>query len=200
MNNQRIQITNHSDRTVTWTLERPDGRANVIDQVFLDEMSHALDELETDKLVTALLIRSGHPKIFLAGADLTTLTKLGPDELENLLHYGQDTFTRLSRLDLTTVCAINGPCLGGGGAVTGGRSAGKRAPSDGPDRKAQSARDRSSPPPSARKTQRRSRRRHAPRGLGRSFSRQRTGANTRQRRVNPILGGDSRHGHSRGHD
>ena len=43
MNNQRIQITNHSDRTVTWTLERPDGRANVIDQVFLDEMSHALD-------------------------------------------------------------------------------------------------------------------------------------------------------------
>ena len=114
MNNQRIQITNHSDRTVTWTLERPDGRANVIDQVFLDEMSHALDELEGDKLVTALLIRSGHPKIFLAGADLTTLTKLGHDELENLLHYGQDTFTRLSRLDLTTVCAINGPCLGGG--------------------------------------------------------------------------------------
>ena len=114
MNNQRIQITNHSYLTVTWTLERPDGRANVIDQVFLDEMSHALDELETDKLVTALLIRSGHPKIFLAGADLTTLTKLGPDELENLLHYGQDTFSRLSRLDLTTVCAINGPCLGGG--------------------------------------------------------------------------------------
>ena len=53
MNNQRIQITNHSDRTVTWTLERPDGRANVIDQLFLDEMSHALDELEGDKLVTA---------------------------------------------------------------------------------------------------------------------------------------------------
>ena len=114
MNNQRIQITNHSDRTVTWTLERPDGRANVIDQLFLDEMSHALDELEGDKLVTALLIRSGHPKIFLAGADLTTLSKLGPEDLENLLHYGQDTFTRLSRLDLTTVCAINGPCLGGG--------------------------------------------------------------------------------------
>ena len=65
MNNQRIQITNHSDRTVTWTLERPDGRANVIDQLFLDEMSDALDELEGDKLVTALLIRSGHPKIFL---------------------------------------------------------------------------------------------------------------------------------------
>ena len=114
MNNQRIQITNHSDRTVTWTLERPDGRTNVIDQLFLDEMSHALDELEGDKLVTALLIRSGHPKIFLAGADLTTLSKLGPEDLENLLHYGQDTFTRLSRLDLTTVCAINGPCLGGG--------------------------------------------------------------------------------------
>ena len=114
MNNQRIQITNHSDRTVTWTLERPDGRANVIDQLFLDEMSHALDELEGDKLVTALLIRSGHPKIFLAGADLTTLSKLGSEDLQNLLQYGQDTFTRLSRLDLTTVCAINGPCLGGG--------------------------------------------------------------------------------------
>ena len=64
MNNQRIQITNHSDRTVTWTLERLDGRANVIDQLFLDEMSHALDELEGDKLVTALLIVPVTPRSF----------------------------------------------------------------------------------------------------------------------------------------
>ena len=112
--NQRILITSHSDRTVTWTLTRPDGRANVIDRIFLDELSDALDELERDKLVTGLIIRSGHPKIFLAGADLSTLSQLPPEELKVLLKDGQDAFTRISRLDLTTVCAINGPCLGGG--------------------------------------------------------------------------------------
>ena len=112
--NQRILITSHSDRTVTWTLTRPDGRANVIDRVFLDELSDALDELERDKLVTGLIIRSGHPKIFLAGADLSTLSQLPPEELKILLKDGQDAFTRISRLDLTTVCAINGSCLGGG--------------------------------------------------------------------------------------
>src|SRR6056300_1526971 len=112
--NQRILITSHSDRTVTWTLTRPDGRANVIDRVFLDELSDALDELERYKLVTGLIIRSGHPKIFLAGADLSTLSQLPPEELNVLLKDGQDAFTRISHLDLTTVCAINGPCLGGG--------------------------------------------------------------------------------------
>ena len=85
----------------------------MIVQLFLDEMSHALDELEGDKLVTALLIRSGHPKIFLAGADLTTIQTW-------FRRFGEPFALRsgylhpFSRLDLTTVCAINGPCLGGG--------------------------------------------------------------------------------------
>ena len=112
--NQRILITSHSDRTVTWTLTRPDGRANVIDRLFLNEMSDALEELERDKLVTGLIIRSAHPKIFLAGADLSSLSHLPSDEMEVLLRDGQDIFNRLARLDLTTVCCINGPCLGGG--------------------------------------------------------------------------------------
>ena len=114
-NNQRILITSHCDRTVTWTLTRPDGRANVIDRIFLDELSRCFDELERDKIVTGLIIRSGHPKIFFfAGADLSTLSQLPPGELKVLLKDGQDAFTRVSQLDLTTVCAINGPCLGGG--------------------------------------------------------------------------------------
>ena len=112
--NQRILITCHSDRTVTWTLSRSDGRVNLIDQLFIDELKQAISDLERDKLANGLIIRSGHPKIFLAGADLSTLSNLDPQELEKLLQDGQDTFTRLSRLDLTTVCAINGPCLGGG--------------------------------------------------------------------------------------
>lgn len=112
--NQRIIITSSFDRSITWTFSRSDGRANVIDHLFLDEMNLAIDGLENDKLTTGLLIQSGHPKIFLAGADLSSLSKLSPKELEELLEYGQETFARLSKLSIPVVCAINGPCLGGG--------------------------------------------------------------------------------------
>lgn len=112
--NQRLVANSQFDRTVVWTLSRPDGRPNLIDRLFLDEMNEALSDLEEDKLAEGLLIRSGHPGVFLAGADLSTLSTLNQKDLENLLLYGQETFERLSKLRLPTVCAINGPCLGGG--------------------------------------------------------------------------------------
>jgi 3-hydroxyacyl-CoA dehydrogenase / enoyl-CoA hydratase / 3-hydroxybutyryl-CoA epimerase len=111
---ERIKEKTKDDELITWTLERKDGKPNLIDETFLDEMEDLLANLEKRKSVKGLVIRSAHPGVFLAGADLSKLSKAKGDELESLLKRGQDAFARLSNLPFPTACAINGACLGGG--------------------------------------------------------------------------------------
>jgi 3-hydroxyacyl-CoA dehydrogenase/enoyl-CoA hydratase/3-hydroxybutyryl-CoA epimerase len=112
--NKRIKEKTRDDGLITWTLTREDGKPNLIDEIFLGEMETLLAKLEKNESIKGLVIRSAHPGVFLAGADLSKLSKLKGNELESLLKRGQDAFARLSRLPFPTACAINGACLGGG--------------------------------------------------------------------------------------
>ena len=112
--NERIRKNKAGDGATIWSLERPDGKPNLIDERFLDELEKALTHLEQNEKTTGLLIRSSHPKVFLAGADLSQLAEKSSRELEELLKRGQEAFSRLARLRIPTACAINGACLGGG--------------------------------------------------------------------------------------
>ena len=112
--NERIKEKAREDGLITWTLKRKDGKPNLIDETFLDEMEKLLAKLEKRESIKGLVIRSAHPGVFLAGADLSKLSKSKGHELEALLKRGQDAFARLSRLPFPTACAIDGACLGGG--------------------------------------------------------------------------------------
>ncbi len=112
--NQRIRPEVEEDSLHVWTLERADGKPNLIDGIFLDELEDALATIEKDPQAKRLLIRSSHPSVFLAGADLSQLAEKKGRELDRLLTRGQDAFARLGRLPIPTACAINGACLGGG--------------------------------------------------------------------------------------
>ena len=112
--NRRIREKANEDGLITWILEREDGKPNLIDEIFLGEMEELLAKLEKRKSIKGLVVRSAHPGVFLAGADLSKLSKLKGYELESLLKRGQDAFARLSNLPFPTACAINGACLGGG--------------------------------------------------------------------------------------
>lgn len=78
----------------------------------IEEFQHADDDMK----ITGVVFTSKKDKIFLAGADLYTLKKcLGvPMLIREIIELGQDTFTRIQNLDIPTVAAINGICLGGG--------------------------------------------------------------------------------------
>lgn len=69
-----------------------------------------------DSKLDGIIFTSSHDKIFLAGADLYELNDLldSPIFLREVLKAGQDVFNRIQQLDIPTVAAIHGACLGGG--------------------------------------------------------------------------------------
>lgn len=97
------------------TFDRPDSSANVFDASTLRELEDHLAELETQSGVRGLVLLSAKPRIFIAGADLVSLSRDGsPSAMEQTSRLGQDVFARLERLPIPTVAAMHGLALGGG--------------------------------------------------------------------------------------
>ena len=60
-----------------------------------------------------LVLRSGRPHIFAAGADMVEMRAFGPREAEEFARLGQELFAAIERLPMITVALIDGDCFGG---------------------------------------------------------------------------------------
>jgi 3-hydroxyacyl-CoA dehydrogenase/enoyl-CoA hydratase/3-hydroxybutyryl-CoA epimerase len=116
-----------TDRSKTLTLERrPDGvgvvridvpgeSVNVLRGDFAEEFSALLDEIESSSDVRAVVIASGKPELFVAGADIKMLMAAKTAaEVTELSQRGQRALDRLEESSKPVVAAIHGACLGGG--------------------------------------------------------------------------------------
>src|SRR5262245_28725461 len=96
-------------------LEQPDRPVNVISRQVLADLEAALARVEGDSSFQLLVIRSGQPGSFLAGADVHELACVTtPQEAMDLSAAGQRVFDRLAGLRLPTIALVSGACLGGG--------------------------------------------------------------------------------------
>src|SRR4029079_1274498 len=78
---------------------------------------HHLDELDRIKDLAGLVMRSGKPGMFIAGADLkefVTWLDAPKDEVASFCRRGQQLFGRFAKSHYVTVAAIDGICVGGG--------------------------------------------------------------------------------------
>lgn len=103
-----------ADGVATVTFDKPP--ANTLDYGLYDELSRALDELESDKSVRAVLFVSANEKIFISGADINDMVdydrRRGASARKvDTVH---TTFMRVQRFAKPTVAAITGHALGGG--------------------------------------------------------------------------------------
>ena len=72
----------------------------------------ALDELERGAYAAAVF--TGKPFFFAAGADINEFPGISPARARDGSRAGHELFGRLRALEMPTVAAINGACLGGG--------------------------------------------------------------------------------------
>ncbi|WP_049923735.1 3-hydroxyacyl-CoA dehydrogenase/enoyl-CoA hydratase family protein [Halopiger djelfimassiliensis] len=110
-----IRVEYPGDMVGHVVLDRP-HRMNTVSAELLEELSTAIDRLEDDDEVRAILLTGAGEKAFSAGADVQSMAGSGADPLEGqeLSRKGQATFGKLEACDMPVVAGIDGFCLGGG--------------------------------------------------------------------------------------
>jgi enoyl-CoA hydratase/carnithine racemase len=102
------------DGVARLTLNRP-KRANALDQTMLEEIGAALDEVESDDRVRALIVR-GAGTAFSSGFDLKEQMARRPSgaaQWEPILRRDFDTVMRFWHSPKPTIAAVRGACLAG---------------------------------------------------------------------------------------
>jgi 3-hydroxyacyl-CoA dehydrogenase/enoyl-CoA hydratase/3-hydroxybutyryl-CoA epimerase len=100
---------------ITWlTLDKPGSSTNVLSREVLEELGRLLEPL-ADAPPRGVVLRSGKPNGFIAGADIREFTTLeNADQGFELARGGQLVLDRLESLRCPTVAALHGFALGGG--------------------------------------------------------------------------------------
>jgi 3-hydroxyacyl-CoA dehydrogenase/enoyl-CoA hydratase/3-hydroxybutyryl-CoA epimerase/3-hydroxyacyl-CoA dehydrogenase/enoyl-CoA hydratase/3-hydroxybutyryl-CoA epimerase/enoyl-CoA isomerase len=97
------------------TFDQPGGRANTLNQAVLGEFERLLPQLNDPKL-RGLILRSGKPGMFIAGADLRELGSAtpNPELTRKMVQRGLNVIAAFEALPYPTVALIDGGCMGGG--------------------------------------------------------------------------------------
>lgn len=96
------------------TLNRPE-RTNALNQTMLGEIGEALDGIESDGNIRAVIVR-GAGTAFSSGFDLKEQMERRPSGVEQwqpILRKDFDTIMRFWHCPLPTIAAVRGPCLAG---------------------------------------------------------------------------------------
>jgi 3-hydroxyacyl-CoA dehydrogenase/enoyl-CoA hydratase/3-hydroxybutyryl-CoA epimerase len=97
------------------TFDLPGEPVNKLSSAVKTEIEALLMRLRDDNAVRAMVLISGKPDTFIAGADIEEFTAItSQDAAERLSFEGQETVSRVETFPKPMVAAINGACLGGG--------------------------------------------------------------------------------------
>jgi 3-hydroxyacyl-CoA dehydrogenase/enoyl-CoA hydratase/3-hydroxybutyryl-CoA epimerase len=110
-----LWISQLADGVAALVLNVPERSINVLGRQVLADLETALDRIEAEPSFQLLLIRSGKPGSFIAGADLHEFRAVeSAADAIAISERGQHLFNKLAGLRMPTVAVISGPCLGGG--------------------------------------------------------------------------------------
>lgn len=101
--------------TAIVTFDLPNESVNKISKAVGWELEELIDRLGADEVVKAIVLRSGKPDTFIAGADIEEFVQLrSVEEASRMARDGQLLMQRVADCPKPVVAAIHGACLGGG--------------------------------------------------------------------------------------
>jgi enoyl-CoA hydratase len=95
------------------TLNRP-GKLNALSSALLDRFEAALDEVEADDEVRAVVLTGAGDRAFVAGADIEEYAGQTDEEFAVYQRRSRALFSRIDDFPKPVVAAVNGYALGGG--------------------------------------------------------------------------------------
>jgi enoyl-CoA hydratase/carnithine racemase len=98
------------DGVAVITLNRPP--ANAISEPLIRELNAALNEVQADEAVRAVVITGAGERIFCGGADLGSAFSGG--DVETFIRFGNSVMRKMERFSKPIIAAINGHAMGGG--------------------------------------------------------------------------------------
>jgi len=97
------------------TIDVPGAPVNTLSPALAGEFEKVFARVNDDSLIQGLVLISGKPDGFIAGADIEQFLELKTAaDAERISRLGQDLLGRLEKLRVPAVAAIHGACLGGG--------------------------------------------------------------------------------------
>ncbi|HEY8848861.1 MAG TPA: enoyl-CoA hydratase-related protein, partial [Thermoanaerobaculia bacterium] len=109
-----FRIEREGDLAIIW-FDLPGEKVNKFSTAVMREFASVVDQMSRATDIRRLIVASGKPAIFLAGADVSEFSKVTtPQQAAEYTRFGQQVLHRFSKLPQVTVAAINGACLGGG--------------------------------------------------------------------------------------
>ncbi len=103
------------DSVAIITLDKPGDKVNTLTENMMEQFTEFLDRIETDPGTEGILLISGKPDNFIAGADIEMFkARDTADELEQLSRDGHAIMDRIEAYPKPIVVAIHGSCMGGG--------------------------------------------------------------------------------------
>jgi len=96
-------------------MDDPERKLNVLHEGAIADLEVALGELEQASELRGVVLRSGKPGSFVAGADVNVIAGItDPAQVVSIVRRAHAAFQRIAALRAPTLAAIDGVCLGGG--------------------------------------------------------------------------------------
>ncbi|NDV91124.1 fatty acid oxidation complex subunit alpha FadJ [Alteromonas sp. 345S023] len=114
-NSSAFTLTKQDNGIAILSMDVAGESMNTLKAEFGDEISAMLDDIDADNSIKGVVVTSGKPNSFVAGADITMLAACNTaEDAASIAAGGQAIFDRIEKMSATFVAAIHGPALGGG--------------------------------------------------------------------------------------
>jgi len=98
-----------------WYFDKAGSSINTFDKTVMSELESLIDEAQSNKLLTGVIITSKKTSGFIAGADIQQFSAIrSHNDAIEITKRGQFVLDKLAALKIPTVAIINGFCMGGG--------------------------------------------------------------------------------------
>lgn len=108
-------LVKRDDGIAVITIDVPGESMNTLKPSFADEVTTLLDDIEDDSTIKGVVLISGKPTSFVAGADIRMINECETAaDAASLARQGQALFDRIESQRIPFIAAVHGACLGGG--------------------------------------------------------------------------------------